>query len=207
MNLYIINPITKTLAQYLLNHLRLYKGQVCDIIEINNGNIQDIKSVYLSKLTIGKLLYQISSKTIDYYIKYDLNDVIYYLVQIKQCKLEDIIYMICKFNATKCLQVLIDQGINVNIPDDGWTPLHEACYYNNVESAKLLLDNGAKKDIQDKWGSTPLHIACWKNRFVCVKLLLLNGANINIQNTDGLTPLQLAQQHNSTECIKLLYDL
>ena len=211
MNLYIINcEITNTSARYLLKHLHLYNDQPCDIVEIINStsqNVQNIKSGYLSKLTIGKLKYQLNNGLKRSYHQNDF-DVIYYLIQTQQINYKDIIYRIRLNNAYKCLQVLIEQGINVNIPDDdGETPLHKACSFNNVESIKLLLLNGANVNIPDNYGSAPLHFACENNIVEVVKLLILNGANVNIQNIVGFTPLQLALQEGATECIKLLQAL
>ena len=208
MKLYIINSdITFNQAEYLLNHLTSYNDEVCDIVEIINSNVQNIKSGYFDKLTIGKLKHQLTYVNIQYSIEDDEDEVIYYLIQTQQIKVKDI-FKICKFNAYKCLQVLFDQCINVNIPNNyGSTPLHWACLFNSVECVKLLLDNGAKKDIQDNRGWTPLHTACYNNSFESVKLLLLNGANINMPNNYSETPLQLALQHNYKDCIKLLQDL
>ena len=209
MNLYIINcEITNTSARYLLKHLHLYNDQPCDIVEIINStsqNVQNIKSGYLSKLTIGKLKYQLNNGLKRSYHQNDF-DVIYYLIQTQQINYKDIIYRIRLNNAYKCLQVLIEQGINVNIPDDddGETPLHKACSFNNVESIKLLLDQGADVNIQHNYGYTPLYTACSNNSVESVKLLILNGANVNIPDNYGRTPLHLACRYNSVEIVKLL---
>ena len=204
MQLYIINcEITFDQVQHLLNHLTLYNGEVCDIVEVNNLDIQNIKQGYLSKLTMGKLQQQ-ANKNIKYNLN-DLDNLTYYLVQTLQIKVKDIIHDICYNNAYRSLKVYLDQGINANIQNNrGGTPLHAACEYNRVEIVKLLLDNGAKKNIQDNFGWTPLHYACLDNSVESVKLLLLNGANINIQDNQGFTPLQLAVKHNAKDCIKLL---
>ena len=207
MDLYIINcEINNSQAQYLLERLTRYNGQVCNIVEINNTNVQDINLGYLSELTIGKLQHQLN-KDIMYYIYHDFdeNDVIYYLVQTQQIKIKDIWYKICKFNASKCLQVLFDQGINVDIQDNyGEAPLHNACCYNSVESVKLLFDHGSNVNIQDNFGGTPLHWACYKDSVETVKLLTLNKANVNIQDNYGSTPLHRACWNNRVECAKLL---
>ena len=85
MNLYIINPNIKlsyTLAQYLLKHFTQYNNQSCDIVEItSNKNIKHIKSDYLDKLTIGKLLIQVNNWWSTYYIDNDLDYELYYICQ------------------------------------------------------------------------------------------------------------------------------
>ena len=208
MNLYIINTnITFDQAKYLLNHLRLYNGEACDIVEIKemkDSNGQDIKSGYLDKLTIGRLHHRVYNWWKSTYIKQDRDDVIYYLVQTLQIVFEDI-FEICRNNAYKCLKVLIDQGVSVNIQDSrGDTPLNEACCYNSVETVKLLLEQGANVNIQNNYGSTSLHYACYNNSFECVKLLIDNGARKDIQNINDNTPLHLACKCNRVEIAKLL---
>ena len=205
MKLYIINTdITDDQAKHLLKHFTPYNGEVCNIIEITKLDDITFKG-YLSKLTICKLKYQLTNKSIKIYIENDKAKIIYYLIQTVQIVPEDIWCEICWNNAWKCLQVSIDQGINVNIQDDdGWTPLHYAHAYNSVDCVKILLDSGAKKDIQDNNGETPLHHGCLFNNAECVKLLILNGAKTDIADNQGNTPLQIALKNNSKDCIKLL---
>ena len=207
MNLYIINiELSDESVKYLLDLHTLYNNEICNIEIINKPNIYTFPQGYLDKLTIGKLKYQ-ESVGIKYYIKHDVDDVIYYLVQTYQINFIDI-FKICRYNASKCLKVLFDQGINVNIQDNwGNTPLHCACCNNSVESVKLLILNGAKTDIQDNHGRTPLHGACYNISVESVKLLLNNGAKKDIQDNDSFTPLQIALKHNAKDCIPLLQDL
>ena len=82
MNLYIINiNITDSQAKYLLNNFTEYNGQPCDIIEIINRYDITFVHGYLDKLTIGKLKYQLTYKTISFCIKKDQEYIIDYLIQ------------------------------------------------------------------------------------------------------------------------------
>ena len=38
--------------------------------------------------------------------------------------------------------------------DLGYTPLHYACMFGNIEMVKLLLDNGSDKNIQNEFGES-----------------------------------------------------
>ena len=44
----------------------------------------------------------------------------------------------------------------------GWTALHEACYYNSYDAAKLLLEHGAFASVEGPDKETPLHDAASK---------------------------------------------
>lgn len=68
--------------------------------------------------------------------------------------------------------------------NDGYTPLHRACYENHIDIAKLLIQYGANVNATTEFKWTPLHSASqWTNAY-CVALLLQHGANVNAR-TDG----------------------
>lgn len=68
--------------------------------------------------------------------------------------------------------------------EDGYTPLHRACYNNNIELAKLLIQYGADVNAVTDFKWTPLHSSCqWTNN-KCVAMLLQYGADVNAR-TDG----------------------
>ncbi|KXJ70873.1 hypothetical protein RP20_CCG022249 [Aedes albopictus] len=90
-------------------------------------------------------------------------------------------------------QVLAKKPSVVSAVDsDGYTPLHKACYNNNVEMAKLLLRNGADPNAQTELGWTPLHSACKWNNAECVALMLQHGADVNATSHGSQTPLHIA---------------
>ncbi|XP_018356402.1 PREDICTED: ankyrin repeat domain-containing protein 49-like isoform X1 [Trachymyrmex septentrionalis] len=82
---------------------------------------------------------------------------------------------------------------------DGYTPLHRACYGNNVEVVEYLLEAGARIDAktQDEW--QPLHSACCWNNTECAEALIANGADVNATSKGDQTPLHLisASSYNS----------
>eukprot|EP00757_Euglenozoa_sp_SAG-D1_P000752 gene752-12047_t len=48
---------------------------------------------------------------------------------------------------TKCLELLLDRGANVDQPNiDGVTPLYIASHNGHIKCMELLLDRGAKVD-------------------------------------------------------------
>ncbi|MEX0940881.1 MAG: ankyrin repeat domain-containing F-box protein, partial [Candidatus Babeliales bacterium] len=95
---------------------------------------------------------------------------------------------------------------NIKNRKHGQTPLHLASLYDYPEVVKLLLENGAKVDIQDYCGDTPLHGASFSGHTEVVKLLLENGAPIDIQDNFGDTPLYSASVRNHPKVVKLLLE-
>jgi serine/threonine-protein phosphatase 6 regulatory ankyrin repeat subunit B len=76
----------------------------------------------------------------------------------------------------------------------GRTALHFASDWGNLEMVKMLVEAGAKIDIQDNEGNTPLHkvIIQDNTNFEVVQMLVKAGAPIDIQNNNGSTPLYVA---------------
>ena len=65
----------------------------------------------------------------------------------------------------------IEYGVNVNDTSNGLTPLMMAARYNKVEIIKMLLDNGAKTNIEDEKGFTALQYATLSNATDAIALL------------------------------------
>ncbi len=60
------------------------------------------------------------------------------------------------------------------------TPLCRAAWQNNVETATVLIEAGAKVDMPDSKGITPLMWAVKKQNMSMIDYLFENGANPNI---------------------------
>ena len=58
------------------------------------------------------------------------------------------------------VQVLISKGnANPNFCNNtGWSSLHHAAYYGHYDTCRILVENGAKLDIQNHLGATALHV-------------------------------------------------
>lgn len=78
------------------------------------------------------------------------------------------------------------------IDNDGYTPLHRACYNNFLDIAKLLLQYKANPNAKTNMGWTPLHSACKWSNAECASLLLQHGADVNAQSDGQQTPLHVA---------------
>ena len=61
----------------------------------------------------------------------------------------------------------------------GYTPLHTACHFGQINMVRFLLDQGASVSATTKVGYTPLHQAAQQGHVLVVNLLLKNGASPN----------------------------
>jgi hypothetical protein len=99
--------------------------------------------------------------------------------------------------------LLIDQCL-------GWSPIHYAVRYNNIEAIQLLIAHGVNINQQTEHdGISPLHIAALWEYHDVIRLLMGAGANINIKtHREGLIPLWFSSQdrrHGYTNALLLRY--
>ncbi|XP_022269404.1 ankyrin-2 isoform X50 [Canis lupus familiaris] len=90
--------------------------------------------------------------------------------------------------------------------ESGFTPLHIAAHYGNVNVATLLLNRGAAVDFTARNGITPLHVASKRGNTNMVKLLLDRGGQIDAKTRDGLTPLHCAARSGHDQVAELLLE-
>lgn len=99
------------------------------------------------------------------------------------------------------------QGIDINEKNnknDDFSALHYAIHLGDLDTAKALLDIGAKVDVQDDYGWTPLYWAIVNAKEELVKLLINHGANVNTKDAENRTPLYIAALDSTTGIAKLL---
>lgn len=97
--------------------------------------------------------------------------------------------------------ILLDAGADVNARcDNGSMALHFA----TDDMARLLLERGARTDIQNEKGWAPLHSAAFWGRTETVRLLLAAGASHTMKTVDGKMPIQLAREKKRAEVVRLL---
>ena len=81
----------------------------------------------------------------------------------------------------------------------GLTALVFAAREGDVESAKALLDRGARINQTTEYGWTPLLTAVNNRNYALAKMLIDRGADVNIANKGGWTPLYLATDNRNIE--------
>ena len=116
--------------------------------------------------------------------------------------------------AAQCGQVgiigmLVNHGLDVNVANnEGWTPLHSAAVYGQLESVCTLLRLGGRKSLEKtaKKGGTPLHQAVAGGHKDVVTLLLKEGCPVATRANNGASVLHFAAQFGQEEIIAYLID-
>lgn len=103
------------------------------------------------------------------------------------------------------IQHFISNGADINYCDNfGWNASFYACYNENYELVKYLIDNGISC-LYNVNGWNVLLEACLNNNYNIIEYILLYGnCDINCQSTNGITPLMLSCCYGNLKIIKLL---
>jgi uncharacterized protein len=90
-----------------------------------------------------------------------------------------------------------------SVNENGFSPLILACYYNNYDITKFLLEHDSDVNISSSMG-TPLMAAVYKGNFKITQLLLENKAEVNYADTNGTTALIYAAMFRNSDLVQLL---
>ncbi|XP_054515615.2 ankyrin-3 isoform X12 [Pan troglodytes] len=116
---------------------------------------------------------------------------------------------------TKAAALLLQNDNNADVEskmvvnrttESGFTPLHIAAHYGNINVATLLLNRAAAVDFTARNDITPLHVASKRGNANMVKLLLDRGAKIDAKTRDGLTPLHCGARSGHEQVVEMLLD-
>ncbi|HEY5338150.1 MAG TPA: ankyrin repeat domain-containing protein [Rhizomicrobium sp.] len=100
-------------------------------------------------------------------------------------------------------------GIDLETVDQrsifGDTPLGVAVVWNDIEAAKILLDNGADVNARQEDNATPLHEAARFADARMAELLIERGADPTLRDDMfDETPLERARSHNNRGVVEVL---
>lgn len=91
--------------------------------------------------------------------------------------------------------------------ENGFNPLHLACFGGHITVVGLLLSRSAELlHSADRYGKTGLHIAATHGHYQMVEVLLGQGAEINATDKNGWTPLHCAARAGYLDVVKLLVE-
>ncbi|XP_063155461.1 transient receptor potential cation channel subfamily A member 1 [Candoia aspera] len=101
---------------------------------------------------------------------------------------------------------------DVNLEGEGGnTPVLVACYKDNPEALKLLIENGGEICKANSMGCMPVHAAACSGAKLCLEIIIKRGeelgyspeSHINFTNNGKSSPLHLAVQSRDLEMIKM----
>ena len=89
---------------------------------------------------------------------------------------------------------------------DGWTALHLAAFFGQIEAARMLIDKGADVNArsENEMANCPLHSAAAGDHYMVCELLIANGADVNATQEGGFTALMEAATHGDRGLCELL---
>ncbi|XP_061899184.1 ankyrin repeat domain-containing protein 66-like isoform X1 [Entelurus aequoreus] len=104
-------------------------------------------------------------------------------------------------------ELLREKKCNPNQKDIDWgnkTPLHWAAANGDVETARLLMDHGARPCLRTELGWTPAHFAAEAGSLAVLRLLHSVHAPLHKEDASGDRPLRFAEIYGHKECVLFL---
>ncbi|WP_340163347.1 ankyrin repeat domain-containing protein [Commensalibacter communis] len=122
-------------------------------------------------------------------------------------KIEALYFDTARQGETELLAEFIRAGMDINHQNhEGHTALILACYHNQLEAVKLLLEKGADPNIVDNKGATALTGVAFKGYIPIAQLLIKAGANVDAENNLRRTALMFAILFGRNDMAKFLIE-
>ncbi|MFO7957174.1 MAG: ankyrin repeat domain-containing protein [Candidatus Brocadiia bacterium] len=116
----------------------------------------------------------------------------------------------------RVVDLLLRRGADVNHVDhNGGIPLHRVGYLGGkgtvsprqvANIASLLLENGSRLEVHDKWGNTPLHVMARHGAVDAAAVLLEHGADIHAGDDQDRSPLHKAVRGGHPTMVRFLVE-
>lgn len=108
---------------------------------------------------------------------------------------------------------LLSREMDVNHHTKCFTPLHFAAFGNSPDTAKMLINSGAKVINGNNNNVTKasadeslLHCAVRSNAIECLRLFIEEGCDVNQLRSNGTNAIHLAADLGHAQCLELLLD-
>ncbi|XP_057721758.1 protein VAPYRIN-like [Arachis stenosperma] len=109
-------------------------------------------------------------------------------------RLGDDLCIAARKGEVRSIQKLLEKGAFVNGRDqNGWTPLHRACFKGRIDAVHVLLEKGIDLNAEDEEGYTALHCAVECGNADVAEVLVKKGADVEARSKKGITALQVAK--------------
>lgn len=106
---------------------------------------------------------------------------------------------------------LLSHNFDVNLHTKCFTPLHFAAFGNSPDTAKMLINNGAKvingnnnNVAKASADESLLHCAVRANAIECLKLFIEEGCDVNQLRSNGTNAIHLAADLGNAQSLELL---
>ncbi|ARF11749.1 ankyrin repeat protein [Klosneuvirus KNV1] len=124
---------------------------------------------------------------------------------------ETALHIACNLKFISIIQLLIDNGIDINIRENktNMTALIYAVNRNNIDSVKLLMNNKINTNLQDFIGNTAISYSIIDDFNEITYELIKSKPNVNLHNIDGNLPIHLLLEKDNiyeNEITKFLID-
>lgn len=115
-----------------------------------------------------------------------------------------IIFLALHENNSEVASELILGGANLDKKVKGITPLMKAAIEGDIDSIKLMVENGADVDVRSPDKVTPLMMAIQSENEGSAWYLISRGADVNAVDKRGVSVLMKAVQENNIEVVREL---
>lgn len=118
---------------------------------------------------------------------------------------QQIFNAIMQGNLDKTKQLIEADPANATIKNPrGFSPIHFAANFNQLEISKLLVENGADPFIVDPNKRQAIHWAAAAGSIEIIKWLQSIGADLNLKDETAKTPVYIAATRGHNECVTFL---
>ena len=166
-----------------------------DLSSVNNETVTGKKATKKVLLPEDKLAQKEAKKTLR---QMDLDVVQWNLIYFIQA------------NESQTVKLLLAAGLNPNSAfyDEkqkrNFYALHQAARFSEPDIIQILIDCGAKINLQDDDGYTPLFYAIEVGKNNNLNVLIEKGADLNHKNKAGINPLYYAKKYKKPAMLELL---
>lgn len=109
-----------------------------------------------------------------------------------------------KVDITKVKTWIESDPDSIHAYHGNWSALDKAIQINRLDIVKLLVDNGANINAQDKAGVSALYLAIQEETTEIVRYLIESGADVHLRDEDGWSAIHYAIHREDQALIEIV---